>query len=167
MSNAASFCAKFGSPAFPKIDSTKSKLLTKLPGAKKRTSIDFLVITPFTSGHTIGLKSIDTIVFALFSWLLVNGSIFKSSDGLKAAFKKWAKVIFGTSFLSNGTGKSPSTIWKVPFVVLLSFNGLFKIPCFILLDVTSSLLKVLPLGGKLTSLACPFLDSINVLLGSL
>ena len=64
-SKAASLCAKLGLPALPKIFSTKSRLLTRDPGAKKRTSNLFSLIMPFTSGHTMGLKSIETMVFAL------------------------------------------------------------------------------------------------------
>ena len=61
-SSPASLRARNGSPAFPKIDSTKSRLLTRLPGAKNRTSIDFCGQTPGTSGQTIGRNSSDTNV---------------------------------------------------------------------------------------------------------
>ncbi len=40
-SSAASFSGRYGSPPFPKMPSTKSRLLTRLPGAKKRISIVF------------------------------------------------------------------------------------------------------------------------------
>ena len=51
------FSGRNGSPALPKIDSTKSKLLTRLPGAKKRISIDWPFLIPGTFGETEGRKS--------------------------------------------------------------------------------------------------------------
>ncbi len=48
VSKPASFSGRNGSPALPKIDSIKSRLLTRLPGAKKRISIDF---SSMKAGH--------------------------------------------------------------------------------------------------------------------
>ncbi len=64
ISRAESFSGKYGSPAFPKIDSTKSKLLTKFPGAKKRISILFLELIPGTSGLTGGRNKRETNISA-------------------------------------------------------------------------------------------------------
>ncbi len=47
-SRPASFSGRFGSPPLPKMLSTKSRLLTRLPGAKKRISIVFSGVKP---GH--------------------------------------------------------------------------------------------------------------------
>ena len=61
-SSPASFSGRYGSPALPKIDSTKSRLLTRPPGAKKRTSIVLSAQTPGTAGQTTGRSSSETNV---------------------------------------------------------------------------------------------------------
>ena len=61
-SSPASFSGRNGSPALPKIDSTKSRLLTRPPGAKKRISIVFPASQPGTAGQTIGRSSSETNV---------------------------------------------------------------------------------------------------------
>ena len=53
---AASFFRRNGLPALPKMLSTKSRLHTSDPGAKKRISIVFSP-SPFgTAGHTVGRR---------------------------------------------------------------------------------------------------------------
>ena len=155
-SSAASFTARLGSPAFPKMVSTKSRLLTKLPGAKKRTSILFSLTIPGTSGHTTGRSNNDTITLAFSSCAEVKGKVINSSVGFSALCNRCAKVIFGTSFLSAGTGSPPRTIWNVPFVVRLSAAGLFKTPCFKRYELSKSLLNSLSFGGRLSSRAIFF-----------
>src|ERR1035437_2298050 len=59
-SSEASFSGKYGSPALPKILSTKSRLDTSPPGTKKRVSMYFAVVNPGTAGTTKGRKSRDT-----------------------------------------------------------------------------------------------------------
>ena len=55
-SSAASFSGRFGSPALPKMLSTKSRLLTRFPGTKNRVSIRCSAMKPGTSGHTTGRR---------------------------------------------------------------------------------------------------------------
>ena len=58
-SSAASFSGRYGSPPLPKIASTKSRLLTRLPGAKKRISMVFCG-SRSVAGQTIGRSSSET-----------------------------------------------------------------------------------------------------------
>src|ERR1700744_6219367 len=71
--NPASFSGRKGSPALPNTHSMKSKLLTKLPGAKKRISIDFSEINPSTSGQTTGRNKSETKHSACSVCVEVNG----------------------------------------------------------------------------------------------
>ena len=59
-SSPASFSGRPGSPPLPKMVSTKSRLLTRLPGAKNRISIVFPAVKPGTSGQTMGRISSET-----------------------------------------------------------------------------------------------------------
>ena len=108
--------------------STKSRLLTRFPGAKKRISIDFSGETPGTSGATTGRSSSETKTFAGFSLVPVKGSVMISSGGFSACFRRRAKTAFGTDFLSAGTGSPPSATWKTPSVVRRSLAGLWQTP---------------------------------------
>ena len=107
-SRRASFSGRKGSPALPKILSTKSRLLTKFPGAKNRVSIDFSGETPGTSGVTIGLSNNDTKTFAGSLLVPVKGNVMMSGGGVSACFNKRANTAFGTDFLSAGIGNPPS-----------------------------------------------------------
>ena len=103
-----------GSPALPKIDSTKSRLLTRLPGAKKRVSIVLRGQTPGTSGPTSGRKSSEMKHRAGSGRSAENGTTSRSAGGCRACWKRAAAVTSGTDFLSPGIGRPPSAIWKVP-----------------------------------------------------
>ena len=123
-SRRASLSGRNGSPALPKMLSTKSRLLTRLPGAKNRTSIDFSGETPGTSGARMGRSSRETKTLAGFSLVPVKGSVMISRGGVSEARSRRAKVSFGTDFLSAGTGRPPSATWKTPSVVRRSLAGL-------------------------------------------
>ena len=99
-----------GLPAFPKMLSTKSRLLTRLPGARNRISIDFSGMNPGTSGLTIGRSSNETKHSACFSCAEVNGNRSNSGGGAKASCSSRPATRFGTLTLSSGTGNPPSAI---------------------------------------------------------
>ncbi len=90
MSRAASCSGKKGSPALPKIDSTKSKLATRLPGTNILVSMVFLGNTFSTSGRTSGRSNKETHIFIDLSKALVMGKVIKSSGGCKAAANNFA-----------------------------------------------------------------------------
>ena len=117
-----------GSPPLPKMLSTKSRLLTRLPGAKNRTSIDRANVTFGTAGTTTGRSRSDTNDRAWSGWSAVNGTASSSAGGRMAAWNSSANVRLGTANLSNGTGSPPSTTWNVPWVVRRSLLGLCRTP---------------------------------------
>ena len=111
-SRRASFSGRNGSPALPKMLSTKSRFETSTPGAKNRISIDWCLTTPATSGQTMGRSNSETNVrarSAASKWD-VYGSVSRSSGGVRAAFRSPAKTRLGTDFLSAGMGSPPSTM---------------------------------------------------------
>jgi len=65
----------------PKMLSKKSKLETRFPGAKKRTSIDFSGEYPGTSGVTTGRRRRETKTFAGVSLVPVKGRVMIPSGG--------------------------------------------------------------------------------------
>ena len=129
-SRPASFSDTNGSPPLPKIDSTKSRLLTILPGAKKRTSIVCCLVKPSTSGTTTGRSRRETHDFAGASSFAKNGNVVSASGAVVSAFlSKRAAASLGTAFLSLGMGRPPSATWKTPLVVRRSLFGLCNTPC--------------------------------------
>ena len=80
--------------------STKSRLLTRFPGAKKRVSMRFSAMKPGTSGQTSGRSSNDTKHSAGCGCVAVNGRRMMSRGGLKAA----ASILAGTAALLAGWG---------------------------------------------------------------
>ena len=128
-SKAASLSGRFGSPALPKMLSTKSRLQTSPPGTKKRTSMLFSGVTPATSGHTTGRNSSETKHSAGSGRVEVKGKRSNSGGGSSAALSSLPKTAFGTAFLSSGTGNPPSATWKIPCVVRRSLFGLCSTPC--------------------------------------
>ena len=96
----------------------------------------------------------------------MNGSSNCLSGAFKASFIILANAIFGTSFLSNGTGSPPVTTWKTPFVVLLSFLGLCTTPCLTLCDLMLSDVKEFLSGAIDISLDIPCLSTVNDDFGS-
>ena len=112
VSSLASFSGRNGSPALAKMLSTKSRFETRAPGAKNRTSIVCLRTAPGTPGQTTGRSNTETKVRARSDSgsRAVYGSVSRSSGGVSAALSRWAKVLFGTHFLSAGTGNPPSTM---------------------------------------------------------
>ena len=107
-SNAASLSGKSGSPAFPKIDSTKSKLLTKPPGAKKRISIVCSWQYPGTLGRTSGLMSNETHVETCSVRSNVKGTRRFASGAATAARNNCMNTCLGTARLSPAIGSPPS-----------------------------------------------------------
>src|SRR4051812_24103135 len=91
-SRAASFSERYGSPALPKILSTKSKLLTRLPGAKKRISIFFSDLYPARPEQTMGGRKSDSHFPACSGCPAENGSCKKSRGGFNARRNIAAKV---------------------------------------------------------------------------
>ena len=108
LSSAASFSGNNGSPPFSNIASTKSRLLTRLPGTKKRTSILFSLVNPDIAGQTSGRIKSDTKHSAGTACVEVNGNFSNSVGGLSATASSRAKVSFGTASLSSGIGRPPS-----------------------------------------------------------
>ena len=146
--------------------STKSRLHTSAPGAKKRISMVFSDSPLGILGQTVGRRYIETQVFALRSCVEVNGSSSISSGAENARAHKFLKTRFGTDFLSAGTGSPPSATWKTPAVVRLSLRGLFRMPCLTLYDETSGFSCLSLSGGKERVLAVPNLSRTKVLCGS-
>ena len=83
-SSAASFSGNCGSPALPKMPSTKSRLQTRPPGTMKRVSMVFAGPRPGTAGTTSGRSISETKQAAGFGWFAVNGSFMSSTGGWKA-----------------------------------------------------------------------------------
>src|SRR5258708_33237587 len=83
--------------------STKSRLLTRLPGAKKRISIVFSEVKPGTSGQTIGRSSSDAKHSAGCGCVAVNGRRLNERGGVKARSSIFANADLGTPNLSSGT----------------------------------------------------------------
>src|SRR5260370_10656868 len=127
-SKPASFSGRNGLPAFPKMLSTKSRLLTRLPGAKNRISIDLSGVKPGTSGQTIGSKSSETKQPACLLCSEVNGRLHTSVGGANASWSIQPATRFATLTLSSGTGDPPSATWKKPTVVRRSFLGVGRTP---------------------------------------
>ena len=119
----ASFSGRYGSPALPKMPSTKSRLLTRLPGAKNRISIVFAGCRP-VAGHTRGRRRSDMKTRLWSSWSAVNGNRNASAGGRIASRSRPANACVGTAILSAGIGIPPSTMWKIPCVVRRSLAGL-------------------------------------------
>ena len=119
-----SFSGRNGSPALPKIDSTKSRLLTKPPGTKKRVSMRRAGEKPGIPGATSGRSKSDTNPLAVAS----KGKASAVSGGSRAIRRRAANVRCGTVFLSAGIGRPPSATWKVPLVVRRSLRGLCSTP---------------------------------------
>ncbi len=87
--------------------STKSRLLTRLPGAKKRISIDFSSMNPGTAGQTIGPEQqAKRNIPPASACVEVNGSRNNSRGGCKRQLQQPRKNVFGTASLSSGMGKS-------------------------------------------------------------
>ena len=120
---------KIGSPPLPKIPSTKSRLLTRLAGAKKRVSMVFAGSVS-VAGQITGRSRSETKRRACSVWSAVKGSASTSGGRMQsAASSRAAKACLGTPILSAGTGRPPSTIWKMPLVVRRSLLGLCRTPC--------------------------------------
>ncbi|MPM88512.1 hypothetical protein SDC9_135616 [bioreactor metagenome] len=126
-SRAASLSGSWGSPALPKMPSTKSRLLTRPPGTMKRTSIR-CGQTPGTSGTTTGRISSETKVRAGVSEPAVQGSSSASSGGHRASSSSRPKTSLRTLILSSGIGSPPWAMWKTPAVVRRSLTGLCSTP---------------------------------------
>jgi len=124
----ASFSGRYGSPALPKMPSTKSRLETSPPGAMKRVSIRFSRTVPGTSGETIGRMYSETKHAAGSGWFAVYGRTLSISGGVNACLSSRANTGFGTPILSSGMGSPPSTMWKTPTVVRRSLAGLCSTP---------------------------------------
>ena len=75
--------------------STKSRLLTRLPGSEETDSIDFFGVKPGTSGQTSGRSSSETKHSAGFGCVDVNGSRIISRGGLKREREHFAERAFG------------------------------------------------------------------------
>ncbi len=127
-SSEASFSGRYGSPPLPKMLSTKSRLDTSDPGAKKRISIRFSAVNPGTAGTTSGRSSSETKQPAGCADPAVYGSSSDSSGGVSANASSRAKVALGTAFLSSGIGSPPSAMWNTPAVVRRSLAGLCRMP---------------------------------------
>ena len=128
VSSAASFSGRLGSPALPKMLSTKSRLQTRPPGTKNRTSMLFSGATPGTSGQTTGRSRRETKHSAGSGSVEVKGNRISSGGGFSAAWSRRPKTALGTAFLSSGTGNPPSVTWKIPCVVRRSLFGLCSTP---------------------------------------
>jgi hypothetical protein len=81
----ASFSGKKGSPALPKILSTKSRFDTRPPGAKNRISERFSGETPGTAGQTSGRRSSEAIADTGVCQPAVNGKRMSDDGGESAA----------------------------------------------------------------------------------
>src|ERR1700737_3680256 len=118
-SKPASFSGRNGLPAFPKMLSTKSRLLTRLPGAKNRISIDLSGVKPGTSGQTIGRKSSETKQPACLLCAEVNGRRNSSGGGSNAGWSIQPATRFATLTLSSATGdvekafRRPAIVFRV------------------------------------------------------
>ena len=88
--------------------STKSRLATHPPGAKKRTSIDFSRIYPSTAGQTTGLSMRETQHFAGSSSLDENGNTMSDGGGFRARRSNSLAAFKGTTFLSSAAGSPTS-----------------------------------------------------------
>ena len=146
--------------------STKSRLLTRFPGTKKRTSIVFSGVKPGTSGQTIGRSSSETKHSAGCGCVAVNGIRISSRGGLSASASILANVAFGTALLSSGIGSPPSVTWKIPCVVRRSLRGLCSTPLATRQELMmSDVKKSRPIGSDSTR-ARPGRSSVNVRDGS-
>ena len=146
--------------------STKSRLQTRPPGAKKRISILLAFETLGTEGHTIGRRKSDTHVLAFSSCVAVKGSSSISSGALNACLHMFLNATFGTAFLSSGIGSPPSATWNTPAVVRRSLLGLFKMPWRTRYECTRLFDCVSLSGGSESMRAVPNLSSTKVLCGS-
>ena len=164
-SSAASFSGRYGSPPLPKMASMKSRLLTRLAGAKQRISMRFSGSLP-VAGQTIGRSSSDTNIRACCCWSAVKGSASTLSGGSSARSSSVAKAFFGTVILSVGTGSPPSTMWKTPCVVRRSLFGLCSTPCTMRYDCKYGEAMLSPRAGSDITRASPGRSRTNARLGS-
>src|SRR5258708_37513462 len=97
--------------------STKSRLLTRLPGAKKRISIVFSEVKPGTSGQTIGRSSSDTKHSAGCGCLAVNGKRNHARGGVKVRTSNFEKAGLGDASCWAVTRHPPVADRKRPLGV--------------------------------------------------
>ena len=86
--------------------STKSRLLTRLPGTKKRTSMLFCGVKPGTSGQTTGRSSSETKHSAGCAWVAVNGRRINERGGFNARLSILPKTGFRHADLVVGNGQA-------------------------------------------------------------